>query len=253
MPLDRHFLLYADGALDNPLMTDDTMDDPVVEKHDVIERLKANSFFLVGSILYLPVSFWDLVAQEKDLPNPDQKKFYLFLWIAATGAYLLNGLLETKTAFATHKNRKAMGKTGRIGGIFNGLLFSFAATFELLHVIFGRNIILLSISAHVYVINALYTLWLGRKDGFSSRPDRMTKAGDFLFLLGASMDLTGTYLDIAGKLTNPAGYSMITTLAWFTDALLYFVANKISLDSHIEADVVQTEVPMKESKLSDVV
>jgi hypothetical protein len=203
----------------------------------------------------LPVSFWDLVAQEQDLPNPAEKKIYLFLWIAATGAYLLNGLLETKTAYATHKNRKADGKSGRVGGIFNGLLFTFAATFELLHVIFGRNIILLSISAHVYVLNALYTLWLGRKYGISTVPDKMTKAGDVLFLLGASMDMTGSYLEIAGKLSNPAGYSMMTTVAWFTDALLYFVANKISLDSHVDADEIQTEMTPKTepSKLSEVV
>ncbi len=225
-----------------------------MEKHAVIERLKANSFFLVGSILYLPVSIWDLVAQEKELADPEEKFIYLFVWVAATLAYLLNGLLETKTAFQTYHTLKAAGERAKFGGITNGLLFTTAAIFELLHVILGRRIILISISAHVYVINALYTLWLGRKDHVSSRPDRMTKAGDVLFLVGASMDLTGTYLDIAGKLSNPAGYSMMTTLAWFTDALLYFVANKISLDEHLEPDMMQSEMVGKtESKLSEVV
>lgn len=230
------------------------MDKPVVEKHAVIERLKANSFFLVGSILYLPVSIWDLVAQEEELPNPEEKWIYLFTWVAATLAYLLNGLLETKTAYTTYYALKSTGQRANLGGITNGLLFTTAATFELLHVIIGRRIILISISAHVYVVNALYTLWLGRKHHVSSRPDRMTKAGDFLFLVGASMDLTGTYLDLTGRLSNPAGYSMMTTLAWFTDALLYFVANKISLDEHIEPEIMQSEMIRKpDSKLSEVV
>jgi hypothetical protein len=228
-------------------MTNDD-DDADEEDHPLFERVKANSFFFIGSLLYLPVSIWDLVAVDGNSSKPPVEYLsYNIILVAATVAYLANGLYETRTAYRaslklklkqtttitneTSASSRKPQKTGR-KDILNGLLFTIAATFELSYVLAGRtSILLLSLSAHCYIANALLTLWIRRKaDIRLSLPARMIRAGDILFLVGAGMDTTGTYLEAANLLSQPAALWVVSSAAWFIDAVLYLLADKISLD-----------------------
>jgi hypothetical protein len=120
--------------------------------------------------------------------------------------------------------------------IFNGCLFTLAATLEFLYSIYGRSVFLLSASAHCYVANALLTLWLRRQSpdfnagGIGINPATLfINAADWLFLLGACLDATGTWLEMLDCLKQPAALWLLSSLAWLTDALLYLVADSFHL------------------------
>lgn len=212
----------------------------------VLDRMKANFFFFAGSCLYLPVTVWDVVAMRREsVEDPNDNLIHVLILLSATICYLCNGLIETHTAYGAYQKSLLSSPSQdqriipRKLDIANGLLFTTAATLELTYALTGRKLVFSSISSHVYVANALLTLYLRRNADMSSRPARMVRAGDVLFLLGASLDTTGSYLEMAGKLTNPAALWLTSSLSWLTDAILYLIADKISLEEHYETSNYQ--------------
>jgi hypothetical protein len=310
----------------------------------VLDRIHASIIFLVGSLLYLPVSIWDLVCerrmQDQDdgtssfttaqqvLMDDDQAAadllymddafatfqrevqrhqwLYLLTLHMATFSYLLNGLLETKMAYddyfreaqqlrQLHQQQQEflllppskdqpppelpplpppppptpeqqqqlllllledqnqsgqhllppdqhpkMPKVARQfkHEIMNGLLFCLAATLEFLSSLLGQSKLILSLSAHCYVANALFTLRLRSEDEFVAGDPSLLiiHAADWLFLVGACLDATGTWLELSGYLKEPASLWLFSSVAWLTDALLYLAADIFKLEEEEEEE-----------------
>jgi len=115
--------------------------------------------------------------------------------------------------------------------IINGFLFCIAATLEFAFSIIGRSTFLLSLSAHCYVANAMLTIWLRQQDKFNPRDPTVyfVHGGDWLFLLGACLDTSGTWLEMSGYLKEPAKLWLMSSIAWLTDSLLYLAADAMNL------------------------
>ena len=298
----------------------------------VLDRIHANVIFLVGSLLYMPVSIWDVIVERRkqDLALESSENAYYFMdddassnlelqaqqqehWLylltllLATLAYLLNGLLETKMSLDDyqremerllqlppsssppssppsspsqqqlqlqelplqqgppspspllqndsdgqpdkrvlllpylhfqlhphHLHSPPVEISPRFKhDIINGGLFCVAAALEFAFSIVGRSKVLLSLSAHCYVANALLTIWLRRQDDFHPTRENpsilFVHAGDWLFLVGATLDATGTWLELLGYLKEPAGLWLLSSVAWLTDSLLYLAADLMNL------------------------
>lgn len=228
--------------------------------HALLNRAKANLFFFMGSVLYIPVSIWAVRAENQGLGSPDDHLTYVAILVAATLSYLSNGILETWLAYKAYQKVKASPDTTDsppIGAIVNGLLFSLAATLELSYSLIGRQIALLNMSALCYIANAVFTLYLRRHDDMASRPARMIRAGDILFLLGACLDFTSTYMERNNMLDQYGAFWLSSSLAWFINSILYLVADKISVDEELEVAepiISEAEMPGQEAgKLSNIV
>jgi hypothetical protein len=82
------------------------------------------------------------------------------------------------------------------------------------------------------VANALFTLRLRSEDEFAPGDPSLLiiHAADWLFLVGACLDATGTWLELSGYLKEPASLWLLSSVAWLTDALLYLAADAFKLD-----------------------
>jgi hypothetical protein len=60
----------------------------------------------------------------------------------------------------------------------------------------------------------------------------LVHAGDWLFLVGATLDATGTWLELLGYLKEPAGLWLLSSVAWLTDSLLYLAADVMNLQQN---------------------
>jgi hypothetical protein len=228
---------------------------------EINQRIKANRFFLVGSILYLPPTISDVldVYHSNKNGNVDDDDgasssivYYLFLVLAAL-SYMANGLTEAKMAYADYKylrHEKGIQYPPR-GDLINGVIFAIAALNELLSVVTGDPFRLgvLLCSTHLYLLNAMMTLfWLRRAASSSVAAQRWIQVGDSLFLVGALLDLTGSYMELASSSSSSDDSSsssemtiawlwLISALAWFLDAICYVLA-----DHHHHSVVVLNDV-----------
>ena len=339
----------------------------------VLDRIHANVIFLVGSLLYMPVSIWDVIVERRkqqdmaveaenayfmdddasstlQLQAQQQEHWlYLFTLLLATLAYLLNGLLETKMSIDDYqremerllqlppsstsqqplqhelhelhelplpqqKKHEALpvpptltsspppsswispstllqdDSHGQLDkrvlllpdlhcfhpqlhsplveisprfkhDIINGGLFCIAAALEFAFSIVGRSKILLSLSAHCYVANALLTIWLRRRQQqqdndnvHSTRFDPsilLVHAGDWLFLVGATLDATGTWLELLGYLKEPAGLWLLSSVAWLTDSLLYLAADVMNLQQEEEEKATRQQQQQEDEEYNN--
>jgi hypothetical protein len=228
-----------------------------MECNTVGKRMKANAYFLIGSILCLPASIYDVIVKDEDEDDDEEAdnnggmdidNIFMILLILGTLAYFANGVLEMRIAYVGHEELRKMGvERPPRGDLVNGGLFSVAAVFELLSVLViirddhdHAELIFLSLSTHFYIANALLTLWLRNNADLLSSAAKLVRLGDLLFLGGAGLDLTGSYLEILSADTNNhnimmsnniAGLWLISSIAWFVCAMCYQAAdNYVLLD-----------------------
>ena len=107
---------------------------------------------------------------------------------------------------------------------------------------------LIKISSQLYLLNALFTLWLSREsDTTSTLSGKIVYCGDVLFLVGAIIDMIGGYLEMHDGTTSPvliAWAWLASSIAWFLDAICYLSA---SLLDHYYYGPQQQQIVEEES------
>lgn len=227
----------------------------IMECNTAGKRMKANGYFLIGSILCLPPSIYDVIVKDEDEDDDDEADsdggmdidIFMILLILGTLAYFANGVLEMRIAYVDHEELRKIGvERPPRGDLVNGGLFSVAAVFELLSALViirddhdHVELIFLSLSTHFYIANALLTLWLRNNADLPSSAAKLVRLGDLLFLGGAGLDLTGSYLEIILSAdtnnhnimmsNNIAGFWLISSIAWFVCAMCYQAADNYVL------------------------
>jgi hypothetical protein len=262
----------------------------IMECNTAGKRMKANGYFLIGSILCLPPSIYDVIVKDEDEDEEADNNggmdidIFMILLIFGTLAYFANGVLEMRIAYVDHEELRKMGvERPPRGDLVNGGLFAVAAVLELLSVLViirddhdHVQLILFSLSTHFYITNALLTLWLRNNADLSSSAAKLVRLGDFLFLGGAGLDLTGSYWKVlladnndhadVTMSNNIAVLWLISSIAWFVCAMCYQAADDFVLledDANLAVkkddyhdiqepfDPVELEIPT--TKLSAVV
>jgi hypothetical protein len=228
-------------------------EDPHQHLKDTVARIKANGFFLVGTLLYLPPTIADVVSEGGEVSASTQS-WYKIVMAGGMLAFLANGIFETWVARRAYKDEveemQQKQQQQRVedesaisvyappnkNRIFNGLLFTVAAFLEIMSAGFGRHTFLI-FSGIFYLCNALLTIWLRRSESTSSaQSDKLVRLGDILFLIGSILDLAA-YISVESPndaigLLRDKRMALISAIAWFADAILYLVADKILLDQH---------------------
>ena len=197
----------------------------------------SNTFFLMGGVLYLWLSIWDLRSDTAKWylyqQGPDYR--YEILSVLAPMMYLVNAIVDLDATIPwTHviglPRRRYYAGSNKWEAA-NALMFGTAATFDLLASLKRRDAVLSyihgSVAVHMYVINAVMVL-LQRKYS-SGVQATLVQAGDVLFLFGSLIDVVINYLSypLAGTPTDAVTsdiFSLLSSVLWLVDALLYNAA-----------------------------
>ena len=204
--------------------------------------IMSNSFFFLGSVMYVWTSTVDLV---------ETKPFWMaYKTLSAIAAlmYVANSLVDLRVSVKEIRGNVGSGRFGddphwEIGV---AVTFGIAAICDFLGTLTYDvspvpAYVAYSTSVHVYLLNAIMVL-SGRVPGFSSLPKGLTSGGDMLFLVGSLIDVLISYVDNpeapASEWRMIAWGSLTSSILWFIDALLYILADVVPTSSNEDDDYV---------------